>query len=79
MKLKVSLEELRDLSKICVPKSSVYINIEISESAAEYCRKALEGQYKFQKELLQQPLKLENDTLYKKLRKEVKKNANKRK
>ncbi len=79
MELKISLEELKDLSKICVPKSSIYINIEISESAAEYCRKALEGQYKFQTELLQQPLKLENDTLYKKLCKEVNKNETKRK
>ena len=67
MKLKLNLEELASLSKICVPKSSIHINIEISESAFEYCKKAIEGQYKFQKELLREPLKIENDTLYKKL------------
>ena len=67
MRLKVNLKELASLSKMCVAKGSIYINIEISESVSEYLRKAIEGQYKFQKEFLQQPLKLENDTLYKKL------------
>ena len=69
MELKLNLEELEYLAKICVPRSSIYLNIELSESAVEYCKKAIEGQYKFQKELMHQPLKLENDTLYKKLKK----------
>ena len=41
----------------------IYITIEISKSATEYCKKVIEGQYKFQKELLRTPVKLEDADL----------------
>ena len=67
MELKLTLDELMRLKRLGVPNDSICLKVEISESAMAFCKARIESDYKFEEELKKVILKIENDTLYKKL------------